>query len=65
MFNVKYQRGNTHVEWGRDKPEPPSSFMGSIPHDHNQLIFNLSKDNLNVWHIRPYHDTISHIIEHG
>ena len=25
---------------GRDKPEPPSSFMGSIPHDLNQLIFN-------------------------
>ena len=40
MFNVNYQRENTHVGWGRDKPGPPSSFKGSIPHDLNQLIFN-------------------------
>ena len=33
------------------------SHMASI----NQLI---NKDQFIVWHIRPYHDTISHIIEH-
>ena len=40
MFNVKYQRGDTHVGWERNKHEPQSSFMGSIPHDLNQLTFN-------------------------
>ena len=40
MFNVKYQRGNTHVGWEMNKHEPQSSFMGSIPHDLNQLTFN-------------------------
>ena len=30
----------------------------------NQQTFKLG-NNLDVWHIRPYHDTISHIIEHG
>ena len=29
-----------HVGWGSDTPEPPSSFIGSIPHDINQLTFN-------------------------
>ena len=53
-----------HVGWGKAMHEPPSSFMGSIPHDIYQLTFNYKKNNLNVWHIRPYHDTISHTIEH-
>ena len=51
--------------WVRNKHEPQTSFMGSIPHDLNQSIFILTRNNLNVWHLRPYHDTISHIIEHG
>ena len=51
--------------WERDKSDPPASFMGSIPHDIYQLTFNYKKNNLNVWHIRPYHDTISHTIEHS
>ena len=50
--------------WERDKSDPPSSFMGSIPHGLNQLNFQLIKGQFNVWHIRPYHDTRSHIIEH-
>ena len=56
--------GGIHVVWGRDKSDPPASFMGSIPHDLNQSINQIIKVQFIVWHIRPYHDTISHIIEH-
>ena len=33
MFNMKeLSKGEIHVGWGKATQEPPSSFMGSIPH---------------------------------
>ena len=40
MFNVKISKGEYTCGMGEGQPEPPSSFMGSIPHDLNQLTFN-------------------------
>ena len=51
--------------WAGNIHEPQSSIMGSIPHDLNQSTFIYTRNNLNVWHLRPYYDTISHIFEHG
>ena len=38
---MKYlSKGEIHVGWGKAMHEPPSSFMGSIPHVNYQTTIN-------------------------
>ena len=48
----------------RDKSGPPSPYMGIHTTCHQPINYQLTKGQFIVWHIRPYYDTISHIIEH-
>ena len=63
MFNIKISKGE-YMWYGGETSLTLQPLMGSIPHDIYQLTFNYKKNNLNAWHIRPYHDTISHTSEH-
>ena len=47
MLNMKiFNQGGMHVVWERDKSDPPSPYMGSMPHVLNQSTINQQKDNL-------------------
>ena len=65
MFNMKIPKGE--YMWYRGETSltlQPLLWVPSHMISTNQLTFNYKKNNLYVWHIRPYHDTISHTIEH-
>ena len=69
MFNIKNIKGGIHVVWGERTSLTLHPLLWVPYHKYqrdiglNQLTFILIKGQFNVWHIRPYHDTISHIIE--